>query len=345
MAKLTLMALFALFATTCGRSATDSYEVVPDWLKLPPGRLQFGQQHGDIAVSSAGEVYVGLRERDFGLLVFRADGTFLRTVPGAPDDFHGFVIRKVDGEEFLMGPRITKQSIVKMSLDGEVVLEIDAAQIPDRFKIEAPRTIRNPEGKLVPNPEAGKRIVRLSGMDVAPNGDLFVTDGYASDFVHRFTSGGEYVRTFGGKAAPYGFRTFHKLAIDVRFSPPRIIGCDRENGRVVHLSLDGAILGIVAENMRRPAAVAIWRDYAAIAEIQGRITILDKAGRVVVSLGMNLNPGEGGNNRVEPSRWRPGVLTAPHGVAFFDNGDLLVSEYSIFGRVHRFNRREAQVAP
>ena len=40
----------------------------------------------------------------------------------------------------------------------------------------------------------------------------------------------------------------------------------------------------------------------------------------------------------KPDKWRTGVVISPHGVAFNDHGDLFVSEYSLFGRVHRFNR-------
>ena len=36
------------------------------------------------------------------------------------------------------------------------------------------------------------------------------------------------------------------------------------------------------------------------------------------------------------SRWQPGILTAPHGVAFDGSGNLFVSEFNVFGRVHRF---------
>jgi hypothetical protein len=32
-------------------------------------------------------------------------------------------------------------------------------------------------------------------------------------------------------------------------------------------------------------------------------------------------------------------VTAPHGVAFNARGDIFVSEYSLYGRVHRFNRQ------
>ena len=176
-------------------------------------------------------------------------------------------------------------------------------------------------------------------MDVAPNGDLYVSDGYASDYVHRFDRNGKYITSFGGRKEPYNFKTLHKIAIDTRFNPARIIGVDRTNGRVVHMGLDGKFLGVIATDMLLPAAVAVQGEYAAIGELKGQVTILDKAGKVVAKFGTNANPDQAGKNTPEPSTWRPGIVTAPHGVAFTEKGDVLVSEYSQFGRVHRFARQ------
>src|SRR5678815_1986534 len=109
----------------------------------------------------------------------------------------------------------------------------------------------------------------LTGMDVAPNGDLYVTDGYASDYIHRFDRKGKYLASFGGKKEPYNFSTLHKIAIDTRFTPARIIGVSRADGRVVHMSLEGEFLGDVAKDLLKPAAVAIHGDFAIIGEIAG----------------------------------------------------------------------------
>src|SRR5436309_751117 len=84
------------------------------------------------------------------------------------------------------------------------------------------------------------------------HGDVYVTDGYASDYVHRFDRAGLYLKSFGGRKEPYGFKTLHKIAIDPRFEPARIIGCDRANMRVVHLSLEGEFLGVVAKDLLLP---------------------------------------------------------------------------------------------
>jgi hypothetical protein len=304
--------------------AAADYKVVPDWLRLPQGRDQLGNMHGDVAVSSTDDVYVSVQDPQAGLQVYAPDGRFLRNVPDAPADLHGFVIRRQPDGEFIFGPTLRGQTIVKMTLEGKVVLTIQASAIPDEFKVR--------------NARSGQLGVLLTGMDVAPNGDLYVTDGYASDYIHRFDKAGKYLNSFGGKKEPYNFSTLHKLAIDTRFQPARIIACDRANNRVVHLSLSGDLIGVVAQDLLLPAAVTISGDYAIVGELKGQVTILDKAGQVVTRLGTNTEPGVGGN-QLKPEQWRPGIVVSPHGVATNDRGDLFVSEFNIFGRVHRFNRQ------
>jgi hypothetical protein len=287
------------------------YKAVPDWLQLPQGRDQLGNMHGDVAVSSTGDVDVSVQDPQAGLQVYAPDGRFLRNVPDAPADLHGFVIRRQPDGEFIFGPTLRGQTIVKITLEGKVVLTI---------------------------PASGQLGVLLTGMDVAPNGDLYVTDGYASDYIHRFDKTGKYLTSFGGKREPYNFNTLHKLAIDTRFQPARIIACDRANNRVVHLSLSGDFIGVVAKDLLLPAAVTISGDAAIVGELKGQVTILDKAGQVVTMLGTNTEPGVGGN-QLKPDQWRPGIVVSPHGVATNDRGDLFVSEFNIFGRIHRFNRQ------
>ena len=318
---LTVMACVALLATA---TAVVNYSVAPDWLKLSEGRAQLGSQHGDVAVSSAGEVYVSVQDPQAGLQVFSADGTFLRNVPRAPSDLHGFVIRQQPDGEFIYGATMFGQTVVKLRLDGTVIMTIGSSAIPDSYKVR--------------NARSGQLALVMTSVDVAANGDIYVTDGYASDYVHRFDRTGKYLASFGGKQAPYSFNTLHKLAIDSRFQPVRIIACDRANNRVVHLSLDGAFLGVVAQDLLLPAAIVIDGDNAIVGELNGRVTVLDKAGMVVTRVGANTEQGTG-TNKIPPAQWRQGFVLSPHGVAVNARGDLFVSEFSTFGRVHRFNRQ------
>ncbi len=337
MKKFLLPAFLSLVLLGSGAFAAD-YKDVPDCYSYPDGKKIIGNMHGDVAVASNGEVYVSVMDPKAGLQVFSPDGKWLRNVPNAPADFHGFVIHKEADGEFIYGPRLGAGNILKLTLDGQEVLNIPSSAIPDEFKNKGPKTRKGVDGKEVPNPDADKGFVRLTGMDVAPNGDLYVTDGYASSYIHRFDKTGKYLQSFGGSKQPYGFNTLHKIAVDTRFSPARIIGCDRANGRIVHMSLDGDFIGVVTTGLHMPAAIAIHGDLAIVGELKGPITILDKEGKIVTQLGANDHPEEVGTNRVEMDKWRPGIVTAPHGVAVNDHGDIFVSEYNIYGRIHRFNR-------
>jgi hypothetical protein len=337
----------ALLATSAFAAGADlQYQEDPSWLKLPEGRTEIGSMHGDIGVSSAGEVYFsveGTVKQRFAILgpnpgiqVYSLDGKYLRNVPDAPFDLHGFVIRKEADGEFLYGVRLAggfteadqtragldKQVIVKMTLDGRTVLGIPASAIPDQFKSKS---------------RDGKPYVRLSGIAVAPNGDIYVTDGYASDYLHRFDSKGKYISSFGGKQPPYSFNQLHKIAMDTRFEPARLIGTDRQNGRLVHFALDGTLIGVIATDFKRPSSLALRGEQLAVGELAGgRIDILDKQGKTLVQLGINTVAENIGVNTVPPERWQPNQVTTPHGLAFTPTGDLFAAEFNLFGRVHLF---------
>lgn len=310
------------------QSGPADWEVAPNWLQLPEGLEHMGGAHGDVATSENGDVYVsltgGLRA---GVQVYGSDGKYIRNVSNAPKDFHGFVIHKdADGKEYIYGPQLGGGRVLKMTLQGEVVLTIPGDAIPkEHWKV---------------HPKTRKANLRLTACDVAPNGDIFVADGYSSDLIHHFNAKGEYIATFGGKGDPYLFRTLHKIAIDTRFDPARIAGVSRADGRVVHLDLDGKYIGNIATDLLMPAALVVQGNFLAVGEIKGRVTILDKDGKIYRQIGHNTVASEVGTNKTAPDKWRPGIVNAPHGVAFNAAGDLFVTEYSNFGRIIKYSRKQ-----
>jgi hypothetical protein len=314
--------LITLLFNALSLFAKDKWKSQPNWLELPDNRDKVGNMHGDIAVSSKGEIYVSVGDSKAGLQVYGDNGKWIRNVPNAPSDLHGFVIKKEGKQEFIYAVRVGGGELLKLTLDGKTVLKIPGSSIPDEFKRKG---------------KDGKPFVRLTGADVSANGDIFLTDGYSSDHIHRFNKKGKYLNSFGGKNAPYGFRTLHKLVIDTRFNPARIIGMDRANNRVVHLGLDGKFMGVVEEGLLLPACVHIHGDWAVIGELRGRVTILDKKGNIYAQVGGNSKQDEIGTNRTPPVKWREGIVTAPHGITCNAKGDIFVAEWNITGRVHRFN--------
>lgn len=303
-------------------AAAADFVVDAKFFTPPPGMATIGDTHGDIAVSPAGEIYASVQGGDHpGIQVYSAQGRYLRNVPGAPPDLHGFIIaRAPDRQFYIYGVSRLAQEIIQLKLDGERVLTIPASAIPAQYKKD------------------DKQAINLTGIAVAPNGDIYVTDGYGLDFIHRFDRGGKYLASFGGKGGAWNFDQCHKIAIDPRFSPVRLICTDRRHDRLVHMDLNGRVLGEFGWGLRLPSALAVRGDELAVGELMGRVSLLDKTGRIVAVIGTNDNVEEIRTNKAPPDIWKPSLFYAPHGVAYDGQGNLLVTEFNQFGRISRVTR-------
>ena len=302
-----------------------SFEMDTRFLSLPHGMSHIGASHGDIAIAPGGELYLSVQGGDKpGIQVYSPDGHYLHNVPNAPSDFHGFIIvESAEGKPHLYGVSLLDQRILKMALDGTVLLDISAAAIPEQFK----------------SLDESRPDFSLTGIAVGPSGDIYVVDGYGRDFIHRFDERGVYLDTFGGRDDPWNFDYCHQIALDVRFTPERILCTDRLNNRLIQMDLDGRVLSVFGTELRFPSAMAIFGDELAIAELDGRVTVLGKDGNVLTTIGTNEDPEKRRTDRVPPDEWEAHLFYAPHGIAYGKNGDLFVTEWSQWGRVIHLERK------
>ena len=99
---------------------------------LVPGMATVGDSHGDIALTPKGEIYVSVQGGEHpGIQVYSAQGKYLRNIPGAPTDLHGFIIARAPDRKFcIYGVSRLAQQIVQMTLD-ETVTEADLQDILD----------------------------------------------------------------------------------------------------------------------------------------------------------------------------------------------------------------------
>jgi len=316
----------ALIALALPAMAQDRHFAMDSkFLTPPPGMQTIGDSHGDIAVSPAGEIYVSVQGGNHpGIQVYGAAGRYLRNVPDAPLDLHGFIIaRGPDRTPYIYGVSRLAQQIVKIGLDGRKVLTIPATSVPAKFQ----------------NHEDGKPATNLTGIAVAPNGDIYVTDGYGLDYIHRFDKNGKYIASFGGKGAPWNFDQAHKIAIDTRFTPARLLCTDRRHRRLVAMDLDGKVLSVFGEGLRLPSAFAVRGDELAVAELEGRVSILGRNNETLATIGQNDNANEVHVNTTPPSVWKEGLFYEPHGITYDAKGNLLVTEFNQWGRVTRLTRK------
>ncbi len=294
------------------------YEPVAGWCKLPSDR-PLGNTHGGIVIDGAGHVYYNT-DTDRSIMVHRPDGTFVRACAGRHPALHSMVIREEDGTEFIYAAHLPGKQAVKLRLDGTLVwaigvpMESGKYQDPDQF-----------------NP---------TGVAVGPDGRIYVADGYGQNWIHIFGPDLTYQRSFGGWGdGPGQFKTCHTIALDPRDPDrPLLVVCDRENRRLQRFDLDGNFVDVAATGLRRPCALAFWRDRVAVAELEGRVTILDDAFEVVGHQGDNPDEAQWAKNGVPASDWEDGVFTAPHGVCFDADGNLYVMDWNSTGRISKLAR-------
>jgi len=325
-----LPALALLLAGSFASAAEAKYELAPDFLKPAEGRKTIGNGHGEIAVDSAGLIYVSVQEKDAGLQVYDQTGKFVKALK-LPSSLHGFVIRKTDEGEFIFAAVLNEQRVIKCKLDGTVVMEIKKEAFPEA---------------------QAKAGLKLTNCDVAANGDIYAVDGYGKSWVFQFDKTGKFKQVFGGptqKVAEKGFANTHKVFVDNRFAPARLLCLDRGNNRMFHLNLDGTNPQMIADKgLRNPSSASFHGELMCVAEIAGRVSVWNKEGKMVAELGANDRVAEDkakGTKKetntpgVPPTDWRTGIVTSPHGITFDGKGNILETEWNQFGRVLRWDTK------
>lgn len=311
-----ILSLLSVMALAGSAAAEVAYEFVPNFIQPPPGKETIGNGHGEIAVDSSGKIYVSVQEANAGIQVYGTDGKFIKALP-LPQSLHGFVIRKDDGGEYIYAAVLSEQKVIKCDLDGKVLMTIPTSEFPaDKI---------------------GKGL-KLTNCDIAPNGDIYVVDGYGQSFIFVFTQDGKFKSVFGGPGEPLKLANAHKIFIDRRFEPARVMICDRGHKRMLHTQLDGTFIGEIATEMRNPSSASFHGDLMCVAEIAGNVSVWDKNNKRVADLGTSPKPTN--TPKIEPKDWQQGIVTSPHGITFDNDGNILETEWNQWGRVLRWNLKK-----
>lgn len=303
------------------------FEVVPGWARLT-GDATLAPTHGGVVVDRAGDIYVS-SDGPQGILVFAPDGTLRRTLPKL-SGVHGLTLNVEGGREYLYVAHLREKQVAKVGLDGQEV-----------WRIGVPKQSGFYDAPADPKKKAAE--FRPTGVAVAPDGRVYVADGYGASVVHVFGADQKYQKTIGTKGTGDGqFSTCHGIALDTRYGEPRLLVCDRENRRLVHVDLEGRFLGVLTRDLRRPCSVSIRGDHVAVAELEGRVALVDKQGAVVATLGGNPYEEQWANFKVKPELWGDGVFTAPHGISFDAAGNLFVQDWNFQGRFTKLRHAPAK---
>src|SRR5208282_4524855 len=245
-------------------------------------------------VDKDGNIYTSAHA---GVFVFTPEGKVVRSFLGDRfSDIHDMKIREEADGEFVYGARNASAEGIKFnSRTGDIVLKLP-------FPVESGLKLK------AFNPTA---------ITVAPNGDIFLSDGYASDHIFKFDKTGKYLMHFGTKGNGLKeFNTAHGMTLDTRYSPPRLLICDRNHepkGRLLHYDLNGEFIAEVVTGLGMPTSASVQGDYVSVPDLQGRLVILDKSNTIVAVLGYNSDPAKRGSFNVPQDQWIEGVFSGTHG--------------------------------
>ncbi len=289
-------------------NGTYTYIADAQWGNMKDG-ANLGPTHGSAVVDSAGHIYIS-SDGPKSIFVFDAAGKLLKTIAAEASGLHHMAIVKEGDKEFIYGAHLRGNRVVKLDLDGNVVMEITQKTSPVDGKFGG-----------------------LTGVAVAPDGSIFASMGYGSNMIHKFDKAGKLLKSFGGRGKEVSkFRTPHTISVDTRYETPRLLVCDREKRRLVHFDLEGNFISVYATNLRRPCAVSFHGDVCAVAELESRVTILDKKGTPLSFIGDNPNRKQWAKFGVAPANQKLGIFSAPHGLSFDKDGNLYVQDWNKTGR-------------
>ena len=291
------------------------------WGRLPAG-TQFGGTHGGIATDNAGHVYVSTQS-ETGVLVYSPDGKLVRTIAGQYPEIHSMVHAEESGQEYFYctvqkGTPAENWLFLKMKIDGTVVQKITA---PAEAGFKSPNEWR------------------LTAAVPAPDGSIWIANGYGDSRLFRFDHAGNYRGSVGGKGKDEGmFDCSHGLAVDMRYDQPLLLVCDRENRRLCHFDFDGKFVRTITQYLRRPCQVSFHGGFAVVSELEGRVVILDRDNVQVAFLGDNPDKTQWANYDLTPAQIAATTFSAAHGCFIDREANIYVSDWNRTGRVTRLVR-------
>ncbi|QEL15449.1 twin-arginine translocation signal domain-containing protein [Limnoglobus roseus] len=305
------------------------YECHHNWGTLPTS-LEWQTTH-NVAIDSNQHVYItqqghaGKKGLDT-VMVFDTAGKFVKSFGKEwHGGGHGIDVRKEGGEEFFYYTNTWKSpKVVKMNAKGETV-----------WKLERPPTPEYNDPKKAYNP---------TNVAFCPNGDVFVGDGYGSNYMLKFDKDGQFLSIFGGSGKKDGqFATPHGNWIDERTKDkPTLVVCDRANARLQTFDLAGKHLSTTEKGtVLFPANIDIQGDTMLVPDLHARVSLFDKAGQPIVHLGEDKEWREkvvgslskGPAVRSQPKLWEVGKFVHPHDACFDGAGNIYVVEWVDGGRI------------
>ncbi len=292
------------------------FEAIEGWGELPRG-WSYGGVAAGVAVDSQDQVYV-FNRGEHPVVVFDSEGRFLGSWgEGKFTRPHAICIAP---DETIYCIDDNGQAIHRFRDNGTLLESLTVAEPSDTgYKPGYPHSVIR----------SGPPFCYPTDLVIAPNGDIFVSDGYGNARIHRYDSGHRLLRSWGDPGSEPGqFVIPHGLCVD---GDGRVYVADRQNQRIQIFDREGQLITIW-DDIRCPNKMVIDKEgIMYVAELglvvtgdidalryspegpYARITARDKNGRILAQWGAQEPTGKG-------------LYFAPHGIAIDSQKNLYVGE-------------------
>lgn len=301
----------------------EPYAFDDTWAKVP-GHIKLGITHG-LAIDVQGLVHVlhtvheTSKCRD-AVAVFTPDGEFVRSWGRRFEGSgHGLHLTVEDGIEYAYVTDL-KRGLFKTDLQGEVVWHV----AKPAFYADRPHLAYQP-----------------TNVAVAPNGDVFLADGYGSYLIVRLDRSGNELDVFGGPGKTGHHLTHpHGLIYTERLGQPDLLVAENIATRLNYITLAGEHIGLINIETRRPRHFHERSDGTLLVpDFYSRITLINSDDQLIGH----------GCDAWDPSEHRPrsevesrpalaGEFARPHDAVCDGQGNIYVAEYVATGRVTKLTK-------
>lgn len=280
------------------------YSLLPDYGRFPAGYEHIMFPSG--CCDRQNNLYLTSRDLEHPIVMLDAEGKYVKDFgKGLFTETHGICVTP---ENTLLCVDTGLHVIRELTTDGDWIRDIGTLGCPSDSGFD-PNIWRKMQrrGDLVPTDVSfkdntawmfyeGLRSIRRAAppfnrptdVCVAPNGDIYASDGYGNAAVHRFSYDGLLQRTWGGPGEEPGrFIIPHSIWADGR---GRIWVGDREGNKVNVYSAEGELIACVCEGLYQPTDIFGDERYIYIAERGGGLTILNMEMELVAQIGFYNSP-------------------------------------------------------
>ena len=297
------------------------YRLERNWVQSDATALPVNDCH-EMVQDAKGRIVLLTNETKNNLIFFDKSGKVLETwgheFPGA----HGLSIAG-EKEQFLFITDTAKNQFYKTTMDGRIL---------QTWNYPAESGKYSEPGKFVPTETA-----------ITKNGEIYLADGYGSQYIIHYDTQGKIKNSFGGKGTEEKhLDNAHGICIDYRQSPETLLVTDRTKCCFKRFSLGGEFL----ETITLPGAcvcrpvirgnylyAAVLRSPTLENNESGFIIILNKENKVVSVLCGSEAAYE--NGKLKPFYQTVKLLKHPHDVMVDDEENLYVCQWNS-GKVYPY---------